>query len=345
VKPIEDMELNLAQLSEEEKTVLETLFSLTQKIEEIERNKEIITAEITSLQAQKDILAKKIMEKEQDYELQLEVLKKVLVSYQRGGPASYLEILLSAEDFTTFLKSINVIKDLSRNVSELLVEIDLAKEELQQEKVKLDEKALELVQKEAELQENLHNNQLLQQEQEAYLASLQEKRIQYEVQLEQLEQLWNDNKALFSTIVSDITRIIEQGSFTLEDMNITFGFFKITGALEEDAFNRVLNEDITLENISFRFHQDQAILEVTPKHLILKGNFILTEEGTIEFKVEEGSFFDIPLEQASIDELFQNGAFILDFKTIAKDFITIDYVIKTIRTEDKRLVFEVKPLW
>jgi len=55
-------------------------------------------------------------------------------------------------------------------------------------------------------------------------------------------------------------------------------------------------------------------MNMANENLILSGNFIVLEGNIIKFQVEKGSFYSIPLELASIEELFQEGYLILNLK-------------------------------
>ncbi|MDF2942470.1 MAG: hypothetical protein K0S01_1328 [Herbinix sp.] len=345
VQPITEMEDKLTGITEEEKEVLEDLFTITQEINEIKHQETQINEEINNLQVQIKDLADGIEEKQRDYDLQLDILEQVLVNYQRGGPASYLEILLGADNLTTFLKSINIIKDISRNVGELLDGLEEGKKVLIKEKNNLDVKALLLKDKKAELQVNLHKNQLLQEEKEVYLASLQEQRDFYQEQLGNLETMWTDCTNLFTDIVEEITRVIGVGNFTTEDLNLSLGFTKIQGSIGEDTFNRNVKENSELPETIFHFDQNQVVIEVPEKHLVLTGDFVIEGDSAIQYEVQEGTFYDMPLEKNSIEELFQNGPLLIDFKTMAGAMVNINFTLNKVETQDGILAFEIKPEW
>jgi hypothetical protein len=273
------------------------------------------------------------------------VLEQVLVYYQRGGPASYLEILLRTESFTDFLKSINVIKDISRNVSELLVTLEDGKKALQEEKQLRDEQMVLLEDKKNELEENLHKSELLRQEQEQYLVALQEDRVHYEEQLQNLEILWEDSRALFTDIVAEITRIIGEGYFGVEDLNLELGLFTMQGAIEEENFNNVLNENSALTDIIFRFKEGEVVIEVPEKHLVLYGDFVIAGDSAIRYEVKSGTFYELPLDEVAIAELFEKGPLLIDFATITGDTTIVDFTLQQVESEDTRLAFEIKLEW
>lgn len=293
---MKEMQDNLDGINEAEKVTLKELFLLSQEIEEMEREEIKITNDIQTLEADINILESKIKTQQEDYDSQLSVLKKVLVSYERMGPASYLETLLSAEDFTTFLRSINIIRNLSHNVNKLLDSIEVEKKQLTEEKDVLDNKVAKLEEKREALKEPLLKKQQLKAEQEAYLNSLEGDKLYYKEQLDNLEQMWEASKKVFTQIVDDFKTIISSGSFQTEDLNINFSFGKISGSINEDTFNRIIEENSKLPKLVFHFKEDQIEIEIPENHLILRGKFTIEDKSSLKFQVESGSFYDLPLE-------------------------------------------------
>lgn len=334
---------NLKTISEEEKAVLQDLFFLTQEIEEMERQEVDITAEIKGIEADIKSLEAKIKEQQDDYDSQLLVMKKVFVSYQKLGPASYLETLLSAKDFTTFLKSINIIRNLSDNVSDLLETIEEGKDKLVGEKETLSIHIEKLEEKKEALKEPLLRKKQLKAEQEAYLSSLEDNKAYYEEQLNNLNQMWEEIKILFSQIVDEFKTIINAGSFTNDDLNLQLSFTKITGFIDEDTLNRILEENSKLPKMVFNFNSDNVVIEIPEKHLVLLGNFIIEENSMINFQVEEGTFYNIPLEKTSIEELFRDGSIYIDFEEVAGDMLLFDIQLESVRVNEKSLEFELSP--
>lgn len=345
VKPITEVEDRLEGITQEEQAVLEELFTINQKIDELEKEEEQINSEIETLQQQIKDLESKIEEKQQEYDFQLDILGQVLVDYQRGGPATYFEILLSADDFSTFLKSINVIKDISHNINDLLITVEESKNVLQEEKAKLDEKALQLDQKKVELTENILTNQQLQDEKEAYLVSLQEKEAFYTEQLGNLESMWKDCKSLFPKMAEELTNTINEGYFTLSDLNIKFGLVTSNGYIEESLFNDIIQANSKLTDTSFKFGEGMVTLDVPNEDLVLTGNFVIAEDKAIQFEVVGGSFYGMPLEKTSIEELFQNGPLLIDFNSISEGVITVDFKLKNVQSKEGKLAFEIIPIW
>lgn len=343
VKQIEELNDKLENISQEEKAVLEELFTLEQEMDAIEQEENRISDEIAELQQQIDGLEKDIEAKQSDYDKQLDILKQVLVTYQRGGPASTLENLMNAENLSSFIKSLNIMKDISHNVNELLASLEDGKRMLQEKKGQLNYDKEQLVQKEEELQAELYKKQALQKKQQDYLESLQEDMVFYQEQLSMVTLMWDNSKKVFSDISEELSRIISEGYFTLEDLNLTFSFFGISGSLSEEVFNRTLTEHAEQLETVFIFDTDRVMIEVPGLHLILEGYFILKGDTAIEYEVLSGTFYDLPLEPSSLEELFDSGPLQIDFRTITEDIIAIDFKIEKVESSKGSLSFAIIP--
>jgi len=339
VRPITEIQEELESISDEEKAVLTDLFILLQKIEEMEREIKRINGEIADLQEEKEELERQIAKLQDKYDSQLDVLKQVLVSYQKSGPASYLENLLSSKDLSSFLLSLNVLKDLTKNIGELLDSIDELERKLTVEREKLSEKIELLEDKKSELQASLNESIRLKEEQEAYLDSLEEKREYFEAQLSNLSQVWDEIKELFSGIVNEFSRIMLEGEFPLKDLNLEFDFLTVRGTIFENVLNEVLDKNDILHGVEFHFYQDRTEILIPEKHLALKGAFSIVDDHVLKFEVTEGSFYDMPLEPESLEELFRDGEMIIDFQELIGDFMNVN--LKSIEMGEGYIKFEI----
>lgn len=345
VKPITEIKEKLEGISEEEKKILKELFTIRQEIYEKEKEEARISGEINILEKDIDKIRIGIDEKQKDYDDNLQLLKQVLQLYQRGGPASYLEILLGAKDLRTFLNGLNLIKDISRNVDELLTSLEEDKKNLQDEKAILDSQMIQLEQKMIDLQRPIEEKLALKLKMEEYLANLQEEKEDYEEQLKDLEQLWGECKLLFSNIVSEMTRIVGEGHFKDEDLNLSLGLFRINGLIHEDTFNRIIKEHSNLPETNIHFSQDQVQIQVPDWKLVLTGNFIIEGNTSIRFVVKEGTFYGLPLEESSLEELFEQGPLFIDLKDMAGDMVTIDFYLHDVDTLEDNLKFTIIPVF
>jgi peptidoglycan hydrolase CwlO-like protein len=345
IAPIEDTREQIENISNEELQVLEKLFLISKEIESLEAEEVRINTEIISLKEQITELESSIEETKQDYDTKLTVMEQVLVYYQRGGPATYLEILLNAESFGEFLKSLNVIKDISHNISDLLTSLEEGRRLLEEEKQQLNGKLTELTTKQEELAINRLEREEAHQELESYLSGLEENRNYYEEQLQNLQLLWEDCRNLFSIIVAETTRIIGEGHFLAEDLNLGMGLFTIPGYIEDNKFNSVLKDNSNMTETIFRFEEGNVVLEVPELKLVLQGNFVIAGDSAIEYQVSSGTFYELPIDELSLQALFEEGALIIDFSAISGDIDIVDFNLQEVESQEGRLSFVIKLLW
>lgn len=339
IQPITEAEEQLKGISKKEQETLEKLFIYTQEIEEMERQQASISQEIENLINEIDSLDKSIEKEEKNYNFNLEIMEQVLVSYQRSGPASYLEALLNAKNLTSFIKSLNLIKEVTKNTGELLSSIEESKQFLEESRESLyDNKAL-LEVKRKELEEPIANMKKLLKEQEEYLDSLEDEKELYEDYLDNLKLMWDNIKLLFSEVVDEFSRIVREGHFTMDDLHIEFSFFSVKGSLHEDTFNRILNDNSTLTDMYFSFDDEKVKLDIPEYNLKLEGHFVVKDKMTLLFIPEAGSFYDMSLEIESIDELFNKQPLLINFESIAGDMILIDVELNKVYTESGYLKF------
>ena len=345
VAPIEDTKDKIENISKEEMEVLEKLFVISKEVEALEQEEEKLNIEVMDIRAQIDDLEVVIDDTLKEYDAEKELLRQVLIYYQRGGPASYLEILLKAESFGEFLKSLNAIKDISHNVSGLLDTLETSRQKLQGEKEQLDGKAELLMKKQYELGQKLKERVAAEQEQEAYLSGLEENRTYFEEQLENLQLLWDDCRKVFSNTVTETTRIIGEGYFSADDLNLGMGLFTMPGAIEDVTFNQVLNDNSEMTETYFHFKDKEVVLEVPMLHLMLYGNFVIAEESAIRYEVTSGTFYDLPLDELSLQVLFEHGPLIIDFAAITGDIEIVDFILQEVYSEEGHLAFVIKLNW
>ncbi len=342
VKPIIETREKLDGISDEEEGVLQELFLISQEKEEMKRQEVRLTDEIDKLDKDFLLLEREIKDNQEEHDEKLYLLEEVLIAYQRGGPASYLEILLSAEDFSSFLKGMHLIQDISRNTDELLTSLNQVKAFLTDAQDKLQDNIKSQEEKRDELTRAINKHEILQKEQEAKLYALKEEKEVYSEYLRDLEFMWEDLQKIFASIVEDFGKIIRQGNFTMEDLNIEFSLFSVKGAIHEDTFNRIIEENSDLPKIVFSFIEDSLFLEIPERKLVLQGRFLQVGPASIVFQVDNGSFYNMTLERMSIDELFKEGSLIIDFNEIAGDMLIIDINLDSIISKEKHIEFIIK---
>ncbi|NLX64662.1 MAG: hypothetical protein GX022_07825 [Clostridiaceae bacterium] len=335
-----DPQKSLEDISMEEKAVLEELFFLSQEIDEMNRRVEELSKESELIAREITILEADISKRQEHYDMQLAILEKVLVSYQRNGMTSYLETLLSSENLTDFIKRLNIIQELSRNTGEMLNSMDEEKNKLISERETLISNKTILESKKSELENAIAQKLKLKQEQEDYLNSLTEKKEYYRSQLNKLDQAWSEVKALFSNISAEFSRAFGESDFSVEDFNLQFEFLTVKGFITEARFNDVIAKDKKLPEMIFNMSPGMIQLEVPEKHLLLSGNIVVEKGSILRIEITDGTFYDMKLERASIDELFRDGHFNIDLSGLIGNI-----TIKSVELKDGYIEFKLNPFF
>src|SRR5699024_6421809 len=109
----------------------------------LKENKE----DIANTQSEIDKLEKEIIELEEAIEKRFEILKDRAVAYQKsGGNISYLEVLFGSQNFADFISRVDAINKITDSDAALM-------EQIEADKVKLEEKQEKVVVKLDELEE------------------------------------------------------------------------------------------------------------------------------------------------------------------------------------------------
>ncbi|HYE83385.1 MAG TPA: hypothetical protein VEG39_14610 [Clostridia bacterium] len=314
--PFSEIKEKMSGISEEEKENLQNLFTLTQEIESMELEEKKLAEEIKAMSREVESLEAAIARSELDYLKRKESLRQVLRSYQRMGPGSFIEIILNSDSLSAFLHRVNTLRDLTRNTGELLEQLKASGELLAKEKAGLSEKLVLLEEKQRQSKEALAKKVKLKVEMEEYLVSLKGEREHYQQYLADIGQVWNELKPLFAEAVKDFSRIIEEGSIPAAAVKISISFPDIKGAIEDRTINDIISEQSSLPPIVFAFHTDEVEISLPEKYLELSGIFVVKDGHALEFQAKEGSFYGMPLEPGSIEELFSEGDLVLDIKPL-----------------------------
>lgn len=314
--PFSEIKDKLSGISEEEKEVLQNLFTLAQEIELMETEEKKLAQEITAINKEIKGLEATIAEGELAYDKKQESLKQVLKSYQRMGPGSYLEIVLDSDSLSTFLQRVNLLRDLTRNTGELLDQLEARGGELLKGKAKLSEKLALVEDKQKRSIEALAKKVELKRSKEEYLSSLKGEREQYQKQLADIQQMWNELKPLFSDAAKEFSRIIEKDSLPFDAIRITFSIFEIRGAIDDKIINKVVSEQSSLPNMVFAFHPGKVEISLPEKYLVLSGTFVILDGHNLKFQAQKGSFYGMELSPGSLEELFSEGDLVLDIEPL-----------------------------
>lgn len=310
-----DFEEKISTITEEEKRIIQELFVGLQEIEGLERDYQAINEEIKTLQEDVSDLETKIRGEEEKFDTNLSILEEILKSYQRMGPASYLDIILDSKDVSDFLRRINLIRDLARNTDDILKSIEEAKDLLVEEKANLTEKLILIEEKQKNLEETLENKSKLLKEQENYLRSLESDREYYEIYLNSLENMMVEFEDLFAKLKSQLPGIIESSYIPLESLNPKLSLQGIRLTISEMLFNEILGSHDDLPKIEFEFKTDMVSMLIDEYNIIVSGNFSIYKGHSIEFMIEEVRYYDFILEEKTIKDML-GESIIFDFEGI-----------------------------
>ncbi|MBU5311452.1 hypothetical protein KQI38_05380 [Tissierella carlieri] len=313
---ISEIRERLDNISEEEKQILEDLFIKFQEIEEMERENKRISQEIDTMKIGIEGLGEKIEKEEINYKHNLNALENILKSYQRMGPASFLDIILNSDNLTDFIRRINIVRDLARNTGNLLDKIEESKESLILEKSNLAEKLKLLEDKQRALRETLVKKQELIKAQEEYLDSLTEDKELYLERLQYISMIMNELKIIFSDFTKEFAKIIEESNFPQDAVKETLTLRGVKGIIEEKTFNDIIAAHKGLPQMEFKFSSGKIEMKAPEKNLTLEGKFVIIEDQIIKFEAEKGSFYGMPLEKGTIEDLFEEGYFILNLEPL-----------------------------
>ncbi len=313
---LSDVQEKLEGISQEEREVLQGLFLLLQEIEEMEREEVVMSQEIAVMNQEIQDLEGLIAEEEGRFQKKSTALKEVLRSYQRSGPGSYLEIILSSDSIKTLIRRINALRDLTRNTGELLDDLENSQDKLTLEKKDFDEKLRALEEKQVSLREAIERNIQLRNEQEAYLASLDEERDYYQEYFTSLQQEWDNLKPFFSETIGVVSQMISERNLPFDAVKTSFTLLGVKGTIDEKTFNDIFSGNPLLSELKFSFLPGKIQMELPEKNLVLAGDFVIQDGQTLMLQIKEGSFYGMSLEPSSIEELFRQGNIHFDLQPL-----------------------------
>ena len=309
---IEKIEEKLFDISEEEKIILEELFIYVQELENLEKENIRIGEEIDNIEDDILLIEEKITNEEIKYKKSLENLEKILKSYQKMGSSSFINIILNSDSISDFIKRVNVVRDLSKNSSNLLKGIEESKLILLKDKEGLDLKLENLEVIKINLAESLEKQEKLVGEKESYLTSLADDRYIYEKRLEYISLIMNELKTIFAEVTKTFSHVIESGAFPADAVKLNLSLGGVKGVIEEAVFNELLSQQESLPAMDFSFIKDKVQISIPDKNLFITGKFILIADQVLKFESESGSFYDMALEKETIDNLFEEQGFVID---------------------------------
>ncbi|KUO49730.1 MAG: hypothetical protein APF76_00340 [Desulfitibacter sp. BRH_c19] len=314
--PIMEMEQDYDLLVNEETEVIEKIFNLLIEMENVKEEQKILAHEISFINSKIEHLNSNIEAQRINYENTSNRLKQVFRSYQRLGASSYLEIILQADSLKDFLRRLNTIKDIGRNTYDLLNTLEESKSELELEINTYQEMLLELENAEEQLEDSLRKTSYLKAEMENYLITLEDEREQHLNQLNEMQIAWVEAKPFFLESLKELSMAINRGEIPIDALKTTITLRGIKGTLSQETFNEIILQQPGLSNINFKFLPKVAVLELTDKNLVLEGTLSIINKSSILFTVLGGTFYEFPLDNNSLKDLFQDTQLIMDFQPL-----------------------------
>lgn len=315
-QPFPEIHEKLMSITGEEKKVLEKLFVLVQEIEGIEREEEKLALEIKEVNIDITDLEGDIEKEEKAYKKNKDALKEVLKSYQKMGPGSYLEIILNSDNLATLLRRINTLQDITRNTGSLLKSIGDSKNNLVIIKEEHSKNLSLLEEKQKQLEETLLSKNSLRKEIEDYLTSLEDEKEYYQEYLGNLQRVWDEMGGKLMNTVKELSRIISEEELPEDALKLSFSLFRIKGSIDEKVFNDLVKKYPVLPDMMFRFTPGEMSLEFADSNIVLKGKLVILGDDSLEFIVEKGSFYGMPLESITIEELLKDNKLIINLKPV-----------------------------
>jgi peptidoglycan hydrolase CwlO-like protein len=315
-EPPSGIQEKLKGISEEEKQVLQNLFTLAQEIAVMETQETELAEYIDKSNQELISIEAAIASEEANFAKKQEALKRVLNIYQKMGPGSYLEIIMDSDSLSAFLRRINTLRDLTRNTGELLKMLETSKDKLSLEKVKLVETLALIKEKQEQSKEALANKLKLKKDQEAYLSSLKEKSGFYQEHLSNIKGMLEELKPLIEKAAKEFSSIISNGSLPEDAFKMTISLFNIKATIDQKTFNEIISKHPNLSMMVFEFNTDEIEIRMPERNLALSGAFVIQGGNILRFQAEKGSFYGMPLEPGYIKELLGEEGIALDFKPL-----------------------------
>lgn len=337
-KSLSEIQQKLVGMGEEEKEVLQKLFGLMQEMEEMDRVQSKVALDMEGLHREVTKVETSIAAETLVYEKNRKVMEEVLKTYQRRGPASYIEMILSSENLTTLLRRINALGDLTRNTTDLLQSLEESKTKLALEKQRVADKVTLLEDQRKALKETLEKKTRLKQDLETYLASLEKEQTKYQEYLSNIDQAWSQLKPLFAETIEIFSQVIGEGDLPPGSMKLVLSSKGIKGIIAEEAFNDILSKQPFPTELKFGFSDNRLEMTMPKKNISLVGTFGIVEGQRLVFEVEEGLFFGMPIQKSAMEELFKEGNLELDLgPALGKN------KLKSIEIYDGKIELQISP--
>lgn len=306
----------LTGITEEEKEIVEALFVLSSEIEWLNEQLETIALEIDAVAVQMAEKEVSISAQKKVYESLIDTLGELLLNQQKSGAASRLEIILKSSSLSDLIKRMNLLRDLSKYSNALIIETEAVRLDLETQQAALEILKASLEEQQVTWTLKVEEANVAKIELETYLESLESEKAHYESYLKTVEAQWNQLKPLFSETIASFTKIIEKGDLPPEIVEINLSLFNTRGTLREESFNEALRVRNDLPELKFKFLEDIVQIDFPTFNVKLEGTFELIDPQVFKFVVTGGEFYNLPMSESALADLFSQGEMIFDLKSM-----------------------------
>ncbi|MBM7561983.1 coiled-coil domain-containing protein [Fusibacter tunisiensis] len=311
-----EIEDKLEMMKKTEQETIETLFELYSKMELAQTEKKKIERDIQELTQTLNGIQLDVDEKTRQLDVTKDALRQSLISRQKTGTGSLIQMILESERIKDFIDRLYLIRDLSRHTNELLLAVEDQAKRLTLEQEKLQALRSSLEDKESDLTRQIEKITTSVLELESFLEGLTAEKAVYEMYLQSIESLWNSLTPMFTDMVTTINALIEQGDFPEDMIEVNFSLFSAKGVLRDAKFNSVLMEKEALPQMSFKFSDEGAVVELPEYKLVLQGEFLIETPQIMKFEVTGGTFNALPMSEAALTDLFSEGDLIFNLEKL-----------------------------
>lgn len=143
-KQINEKKSELEDVKEEKNETIAQVDALTDKISEVQEAIDELNQKVDTLNGSIKENEEKLSQAKEDYSKQQELLNQRLVSMYEAGDTTYLDVLLSAKDFTDLISNWFLVSELATYDTDMLNKIEEKKNEIEETQTKLETDKKEL---------------------------------------------------------------------------------------------------------------------------------------------------------------------------------------------------------
>jgi len=334
---VTEAENQILEINEEEAGILTDLYQIEQEIMKLETDEITLSMDIIRYNNEIQVLGKRIIDEENAFNKNRDTLEDILKAYQRRGAGTFLEILLDSEHLADFLRRLNMLRDLTQDTGDLLNHLEEVQQRLAIEKETLAKQLINLEKEQGRLRQVVEEIKATKLEKESYLTDLLDRREFFENILYEISTAWKVLKPMFVQASEGFSRLAESGSLPEDAMKLRLSMSGFDAIISEKVFNDAILQNPDIPELEFEFEEGYIRLSVPSKHLSVNGNFQVIEGTELVFIPEAGTFYDMPLDTKSMNELFEGGGLRLNLKPIIGN-----NKIKTAKSKEKDLILSVQ---